>query len=316
MTGTVLVTGASGFIGRTLVPALAAAGWMVRAAARETAAVATGERVSGIAIGDLSAPFEWRPLLSGVSHIVHLAGIAHASRQIPEATYAKVNAAAVRSLAEAARKAGIHRFLLVSSVRAQTGASAPDILNEMAPPRPTDAYGRTKLLGEQWLAETLADSRTEWMVLRPVLVYGRGARGNMHTLERIARLPMPLPLGAFPGRRSLLGLPGLVSAVLHGLSSPSVAGRTFLVADRGPVTLPEIVAALRRGLGRNPGIFALPLTPLAAIAKLAGRSSQWERVTGDLIVDTAALEATGWRPVETAAEGLTRWMRETRQAQA
>jgi UDP-glucose 4-epimerase len=315
MTDTVLVTGASGFVGRALVPGLAAAGWMVRAAARQLLSVPTGARISGIAIGDLTAPFEWRPLLSGVSHIVHLAGIAHSSRHIPEATYLRIHAAAVRSLAEAAHKAGIRRLVLISSVRAQSGPSSPTVVDEMAEPRPTDAYGRTKLQGERWLAETLAGSRTEWVVLRPVLIYGPGVGGNMRTLARLARSPLPLPIGSLPGHRSLLGLPSLTSAVLHALKSPHASRSVYLTADPGPLTTPQIVTALRQGLGRRPAVPTLPLAPLHAIARLAGLTDAWERVSADLVVDTRALEETGWRPVETAAEGLARWMLEGSSAQ-
>lgn len=311
MIGTVLVTGASGFVGQGLVPRLAHAGRRVRAAARDTAAIPAGERISPMPMGDLAELFDWRPLLAGVTHVVHLAGIAHASERIPEHLYVEVNAAAVRRLGVAAREANVRRILLVSSVRAQSGPSAAGVLTERTPPRPTDAYGRAKLLAEQWLPEALAGSAMEWVVLRPVLLYGPRVKGNMRTLARLARSPLPLPVGSLPGRRSLLGLPNFASAVLHGLESPQASRSTFLVADPGPLTPPEIVTALRRGLGRRPAVFNIPLTPLRAIA---GRAA-WERVAGDLIVDTGALQETGWRPVETAAEGLARWMREDPSAQ-
>jgi len=315
VTGTVLVTGASGFVGRYLVPYLAGAGWRVRAAARNIGAVPAGEDISPVAIPDLASSLDWRPLLAGVSHVVHLAAIAHAAEHIPERAYQDVNAAAVRRLAAAARDAGIRRVVFMSSVRAQSGPSAVSVLDERAPPLPADAYGRTKLLGEQWLAETLAHSATDWVVLRPVLLYGPGVRGNMRTLERLARQPLPLPLGALTGRRSLLGLTSLASAVFHALDSPAAARATFLVAEPGPLTPPQIVAALRRGLGRSAGVFTIPLGPLRTIMRLTGRSTTWERLTGDLLVDTSALERTGWRPLQTAEEGLVVWMREGRNPQ-
>jgi UDP-glucose 4-epimerase len=315
MTGTVLVTGAGGFVGRGLVPRLARAGWLVRAAARNPAAVPVAARVSPVEMGDVAGPFEWLPLLSGISHVVHLAGIAHDDGRTPERLHIEVNANAVRKLAAAAREAGVQRILLVSSIRAQSGASAPAVLDEQTPPQPTTAYGRSKLLGEQGLADALAGSDTEWVVLRPVLFYGPGVKGNMRMLERLARSPLPLPFGALPGRRSLLGLPSFAAAVMHGLASPLTPRLTFLVADPGPLTTPEIIAALRSGLGRPPGMFNLPLALVRSAVWLAGLSATWERLAGDLIVDTGRLERTGWRPAETAAEGLARWMREGTAAQ-
>ncbi|HXF54177.1 MAG TPA: NAD-dependent epimerase/dehydratase family protein [Hyphomicrobiaceae bacterium] len=310
MTGTVLVTGASGFVGRYLVPYLAGAGWRVRAAARSIETIPADEDISPVAIPDLASLLDWRPLVDGVSHVVHLAAIAHAAAQVPERAYHDVNAAAVRRLAAAARDVGVRRVVLLSSVRAQSGPSAVGVLNEHIPPHPIDLYGRTKLLGEQWLAETLSDGPTDWVVLRPVLLYGPGVKGNMRTLERLARRPLPLPIGALSGRRSLLGLISLASAILHALTSPAATRATFLVAEPGPLTPPQIVAALRRGLGRSPGVFTIPLGPLRTIMRLTGRSATWERLTGDLLVDTSALERTGWRPLQTAEEGLVRWMRE------
>ena len=308
MTRTVLVTGASGFIGRDLVGRLAAAGWSVRAATRDPSSVVRSDRIEPVAVGDLAAATDWRRLVEGVSHIVHLAGIAHATAAIPEATYMAVNAQATRDLAVAARQAGAARIVFVSSVKAQCGPAAADVLTETMSPQPDDAYGRSKLAGERMLAEALGGSRTDWCVLRPVVLYGPGVKANMRALARLARLPLPLPLGALAARRSLLGLGNFFAAVEHTLSSPATARGTYLLADPGPLTVPGIVAAMRQGLGRPPGLFGVPLGPARLVAMALGKGAAWDRISGDLVVSTAALQATGWRPVETAAEGIARWM--------
>lgn len=305
-----MVSGASGFVGRDLVRRLAAEGWQVRAAARDAAAVPRAAGVTAVAMGDLAREIDWRAVIGGASHVVHLAGIAHAASAIPEAVYRQVNATAVRALAKAARDAGVARVVLMSSVRAQSGPSAMELVSEATPAAPTDAYGRSKLEAERGLADVLAGAATDWAVLRPVVIYGPGVKGNMRTLMRLARSPLPLPLGRLTGRRSLLGLANLAGAVAHGLESPAVSRRVLLVADPGPLAVPEIVGVLRGGLGRATRLVSMPLAPVRTALRLMGRAAIWERVACELVVDTRALQDTGWRPVETAAEGLARWVRE------
>jgi nucleoside-diphosphate-sugar epimerase len=310
MKGAVLVTGASGFIGRDLVCRLAAGGWQVRAAARDLSSVPRGAGIERASLPDLLRPVDWQPLVAGMTHVVHLAGIAHATSTIPDATYMAVNAEAVGTLAAASKSAGVRRVVMMSSIRAQCGASAEGILTEADPPRPDDAYGRAKLAGEQRLAEALASGPVDWCVLRPVVVYGPGVKGNVAALVRLARLPLPLPIGALAASRSLLGLANLASGVEHALTSPAACRRVFVLADPGPLTLPGIVAAMREGLGRKRGIVPVPLAPLRLAARLAGRGAAWHRIAGDLVVSTASLEASGWTPIETAHDGILRWMRE------
>ena len=309
MAGTVLVTGATGFVGRPLVRHLASAGWSVVAGAREAERLAWPAGVAGRAIADLAHPIDWAPLLEGVTHIVHLAGLAHATADVPAARYVAINAGGAARLAAAARTAGIRRFVLMSSVRAQSGPVSEKIVSERDEPRPTDAYGRSKLAAEQAVAEALAGSATENVALRPVLVYGPGVKGNMRALFELAKLPLPLPVGGLRGRRSLVSVANLVHAVAHALVERRCSGGTFLVADPEPQTVPEIVAALRAGLGRGPRLFAVPSAHMGALARLAGVTEAWKRLTGDLVVDTSALRDTGWGPVESTRDALADAMR-------
>jgi UDP-glucose 4-epimerase len=309
--GTVLVTGASGFIGRDLVRRLAEHGWGVRAAQRDHGAGVSLAGVDYVTLPDLAKPVDWGPLLEGVTHVVHLAGIAHATTAIPESTYMAVNAAAVQSLARAARVAGVKRVILMSSVRAQCGPSAPAAVSERDAPAPVDSYGRSKLQGERWLAEEVEGSDTSWTVLRPVVVYGPGVKGNVAALLKLARTPLPLPLGALAAKRSVLSLANLAGGVEHALISSTAANKVFLLADPGPLTLGEIIGAMREGMGRRAGVVSVPLAPLRLAATMAGKADDWARIAGDLVVSTAAFEASGWQPVERSREGLARWMRES-----
>ncbi len=295
----VLVTGASGFIGQALVPVLAGAGFIVRAAARVPSRIGTDRPdVELSMMPDLNCGnVDWAELVEGCEYVVHLAGIAHASSAIPDSDYNAVNCEAVRELANAAQRASVKRIVYVSSVRAQTGPVANSAIDEATIPHPTDAYGRAKLAGEAALAEVLDTSETDWVTLRPVLVYGPGVKGNMAALLKLARLPLPLPINSLKGRRSILSVDNLASAVTHCLTGDTVSRRVFLVADIAPMRVGKIVSAMRKGLKRSPGIFTVPSGLLALAAKLAGKGDAWGRLDGDLVVSTEALRESGWRPV-------------------
>ena len=295
MTGPlILVTGAGGFIGRHLVPDLRAAGYRVRAVSR--GGVPAGEGIEIVSAGDLAGPVDWAPLLADVSHVVHLAGLAHADSELPEERYRRINTQATLELAGAAQAAGIDRFVFLSSIRAQSGPASTSELGDADRPAPTDAYGRSKLAAERGLAEIDLD----WVALRPVLVYGAGVKANMAALLRLARLPLPLPLGALQARRSLLAVENLCEAVRFALTPACPARRSYIVSDPEPVSVPQMLAAMRAGLGRKPGLLPVPAAMLALAARLVGRPEAYDKLAGGLVARPGALVRAGWRPrVET-----------------
>ena len=308
----VLVTGASGFIGRSVVPYLAARGFEVRAAARDPDCLTAGKGVVPVKLPNLSQGLvDWSDLVEGCDYAVHLAGVAHADKDIPETHYQAVNCGAVGSLGVAAGKAGLKRVVYISSVRAQSGPVADSVLTEDSPPQPSDAYGRAKLAGEMALCDALAGSEADWVTLRPVLVYGPAVKGNMAQLLKLASLGLPLPLSTLGGRRSILSVENLASAILHCISADNAQRKVLLVADESPLKIADIVAAMRRGLGRRPGLFGLPNAALAAAAKLAGKGEAWARLDGDLMVATGALRETGWQPAIGSREALAEMARLT-----
>jgi UDP-glucose 4-epimerase len=299
----ILVTGASGFIGRHLVRSLSENGYLVRAAARQPV-VFDDPNVEGIALGDMSRSFAAEYVVRGVDAVIHAAGMAHASPAIPDAAYMAINVDATRQLAKAARAARVKHFILMSSIRAQVGAAHDGIVTEETPANPTDAYGRSKIAAEAVTADLLAGSQTRWTVLRPVLVYGPGVKGNMAALMRLAASPYPLPLGAMKARRSLLSIDNLLAAIKHVLAAEAARDAAFIVADSTPVTIADIIRALRQGRGRSPLLLPVPEAAIAAALRMTGKTEIAQRLSGDLIADAALLRQTGWRPVETTADAL------------
>lgn len=296
----VLLTGASGFVGRHLLHDLIVRGYRVRTAGRGTAPIAPA--VEHMPIGDLGTPIDWQPLLEGVDHIVHSAGLAHADAEIPEERYQQVNTQATLALARAAQAAGVRRFVFLSSIRAQSGPISGAPLSEADAPAPTDAYGRSKLAAEQGLAELDLD----WIALRPVLVYGPGVKANMAALLKLARLPVPLPLGGLSAKRSLLAIENLAEAVAFALTQACPARRSYIVSDPEPLSVAQMLAAMRAGLGRGPGLIPVPSSLLVLAARLAGRAGAYERLANGLVASPAALISAGWQPPAETKAALAR----------
>jgi UDP-glucose 4-epimerase len=296
----ILVTGASGFVGRALVAELANSGHSVRAAMRQPADVFP-RSVEVVAVADLTRPVEWRALLKGVETVIHLAGIAHAGPGIAEEAYDRVNRLATAELASAARSIGIRHLVFMSSIRAQSGPSSDKILRETDPPHPTDAYGRSKLAAE----DAVRAANVPFTILRPVLIYGSGVKGNLERLIHLAQKPWPLPFGLCRNRRSLLARQNLIAAIHHTLQSPAAKGGPY-VADRTPLTLgdrhrPAPVKDEREVVADPPAFIALAVKPSAA------SGSEWAEPWWPIRKTTEY----GWRLIDTSAGlGVTRLLKQ------
>ena len=295
----VLVTGASGLIGRPLTAALADAGHHVRAVVRGAQTFPDGVEVARI--GDLAGDIDWPPLLAGMDAVVHLAGIAHIGTDVSDETYDRVNRLATAALARATATAAIKRFVFVSSIRAQSGTRADHPLTESDPPRPTEAYGRSKLAAE----EAVRASGVPYTILRPVLVYGRGAKGNLASLLRLTRLPLPLPFGRLENKRSLLGVDNLIAAIRFALEAERAANEMFIVSDTQSVSVADIVSICRAAIGRKPNLLPIPPNLFAGLFAFAGQQEKWNRLAGALEAPPEKLLAAGWRPVTDTRSGLT-----------
>jgi nucleoside-diphosphate-sugar epimerase len=303
----VLVTGATGFVGRALVPQLVASGYRIRAALR-TPSDALPAGVASVQIGEIGPDTDWRAALAGVDAVVHLAARAHVLDERSAdalALYRAVNATAAVRLAEAAAASGVRRFVFLSSVRAHGARTTGAPFTEASPLAATDPYGRSKVEAETGLAALARTSRLEVVVLRPPLVYGAEARGNFARLAKLVERGVPLPLGAVRNRRSLVYIGNLVHAIVRSLDRPEAAGQTFMVSDGEDVSTAELVRRIARALGRTPHLIPVPPALLRLGGSLLGRREDVARLLDDLVVDSSHIRRTlGWSPPYTLDQGL------------
>ena len=292
----VALTGATGFIGQYLLNELPKRGYRLRVLLRRPTMLPEG--CASAVIGDLAKPYNMAEALSGVDAVIHSAGIASTMSGLPEDDYRLFNTEATVKFARAAERARVKRFVFLSSIRAQSGPTADGVLTEEREPRPTDAYGRSKLAAEQGLADT----RLDWVALRLALVYGPGVEGNMARLIKLARSPYPLPIAGLKAEHSLLALDNLVEAVDKVLALQQPLKRPLIVADPKPLTLGAIIAAMRQGLGRRAALFYVPKPLLKSALRAAGHADGYEPLFGSLVADPSALAKLNWVPrVETRA---------------
>lgn len=305
---TVLVTGATGFVGRATCGALRARGLVVRAAVRR-ANQAVGVADEEAVVGEIDATTRWDAALEGIDSVVHLAARAHVLRESsrsPEAEYLRVNRDGSATLGAAAAARSIRRFVFASTIGVLgDGRSAP--YSEADPPQPISPYGRSKLAAEQSLTRIASDSTVELVVVRPSLVYGPEAPGNFAKLLEWAYRGWPLPLGGTRNARSLMYVENLAQFFVHCVSHPAAAGETFVISDPYPRSTAALIEALASALHRPARLLAVPPALVELAARAVGMQRTYERLFGSLVVDaTKARERLGWSSPIAMDEGLAR----------
>jgi UDP-glucose 4-epimerase len=300
----ILVTGSSGFVGSAVSVALAGAGHMVRKASRQPDNAPGLAAMEWVVLPDLQGEIDWVPIVAGVDVVVHLAAIAHRSDAVSE-DYAKANRVATASLARACQRHNIKRLIFMSSIGAQAGSAADHVVTEADEPSPVTAYDRAKLAAE----DEIRNSGVPFTILRPVIVYGPGAKANIALMTKIAALPVPLPFGSFHNRRSLVSIDNLAQAVVFCVDNPATENQTFIVADREPITFAEMLAALRKAQERSPGLVPIPPSLVKAMIMVAGYPSLWDRIGRELVASSAKLQGMGWSPAIDTRAGLSSMVR-------
>lgn len=294
----ILITGATGFVGRHLVPRLLQDGHSVVLAVRSVEACPMGwrddNRIRIVVTGPIETASNLDVALAGVSTVVHLAGLAHVPRsQRSEDRFILANATATERLVAAASDKGVGTFIHMSSLAVVTPNASPTVVDDSSDEGAVTPYGRSKRIAERHVLE-LAKTGTLAVSLRPPLVVGADARGNWALLQRLAATGLPLPFAGVDNRRSRIGVETLAQAVAH-LSAkrwPTEKSGNYCIADAEPMPLPQIVALLRQGMGLAPRLFPFPPGILFGLARLVGRGQMAAGLLGNLVVDASRFRQT------------------------
>ena len=302
------VTGSSGFVGRHLVQRLVSAGHEVACVSRQAAPGVAG--TTAWRLNDYADGLSLARAFAGAQVVIHLAARAHAPRLAPgpaaDRVWHEANVLPAVAAAEAARAAGCRRFVLVSSIGVNGNRTHGRAFTADDVPAPQEAYARSKHEAEKAVMRLLLGSDTAAVVLRPPLVYGPGCPGNFAQLVRLVQNWPVVPLGGLRQRRSLIGVHHLCNALMSASTHPGCAGRAFVLCDGEDVDVASLAHLIAAGLGPGAGrIVSVPQALLRGAAGLLGRSSAFDKLAGELLVDGRAFSSlTGWQAAVTLADGV------------
>lgn len=307
----VLVTGATGFVGRHLCAQLAQAGFRVRAALRTDGVLPAGV-AEKIVSGDITGATRWDMALEDVDLVVHTAARAHVLHDTPSnsAPYVATNVDGTQALAAAAAQCGVRRFVYLSSVKVNGEGGTRRPYTASDEPRPQDAYGTSKWLGEQRLWTVAAASAMQAVVVRAPLVYGAGVRANFLRLLRWIDQGRLLPLATLDNRRSLVSVWTLCDLLIRALEHSAAVGCTWMVSDGEDVSTPQLVRRIAHLMGRRARLVPAPLALLRVAGALLGKGAEMRRLCDSLTVDIGPTrERLGWSPPMTMGDALARTVR-------
>ena len=300
----ILVTGSNGFVGSELCSHLRGQGYRV------VSAVRSATDGADMSVGEINESTAWAKALQGVDIVVHLAARVHVMNEAQagaEAEFERINVRGSTHLAREAVAAGVKRLVFVSSIKVNGEATQGNPYVETDAPHPEDAYGRSKLAAELALMQIARETGLELVIVRPPMVVGPGAKGNLPVLMRGLQRGLPLPLASVRNRRSFVGVRNLAELLELCAVKSAAAGEVFLAADEPALSTPALISGLARGLECKACLWPMPVAALRMLAGLAGMHAQNKRLSGDLEIDAGkARRVLGWACREPLDEVLYR----------
>jgi nucleoside-diphosphate-sugar epimerase len=301
----VLITGASGFVGRTLLAA--AAPFQLRAAIRSNPVPEFGGEQ--VIVGEINGQTDWSRALAGIDCIVHLAARVLVMKPTVKdrSEFEHTNVLGTEQLARAAAQVGVKRFVFLSSIKVNGESSGDRPFRADDIPQPQDEYGRSKLEAERRLSAIEAASGMCVSIVRSPLVYGPGVRGNFHRLLSLVRSGLPIPLAAIANVRSMVSVWNLRDLVFALLRHERSMSGVFLAADLEAVSTAELIRRLAQFMRRPARLFPMPVGALRMLAALTGRSAELNRLCDSLAIDISETRVRlGWSPPLSLDAGLER----------
>ncbi len=305
----VLITGINGFVGKALGDELVTKGFNVNGAVRPSVPVDFPDTITKFVIKDIDSKTDWQNALEGVDVVIHLAARVHIIKETASdalAEFRAVNVEGTLNLACQAVRAGVQRFIFISSIKVNgEGTLLGQPYTEADQAAPVDPYGISKREAEDALHRLASETGMEVVIIRPPLVYGPGVKANFQSMMRWLDRPVPLPLGAIHNRRSLVALDNLIDLIITCIHHPAAANQVFIAGDGEDLSTTELLQRLAAALGKTAWLVPVPVPVLMCAASLLGKQAVAQRLCGSLQVDISkARDLLGWTPPVSVDEAL------------
>lgn len=306
----ILITGATGFVGKALVKRLSEGGHTLKLLVRRQINNPM-PNVDVVVVGDLNQVDDFTEYCKGCDVVVHLAARVHVMRDTdtdPRAAFQQANQHLTMRLAEQTQNAGVKRFVFLSTVKVNGEQTDGQPFCPDGQPNPHGEYAKSKYDAEQSLLKIVQQPNVtmDAVIIRPPLIYGPNVKGNLQVIARAISKGFPLPLAGINNRRSLLSVYNLVDFITTCITHPLAANQVYLVADPEPYSTTELVTNMATSLSCKQRLFFVPKGVVKWLCQILGKQDIYERLWGNLVVDTQKTAELAWHPPYTFLETFKR----------
>jgi UDP-N-acetyl-alpha-D-quinovosamine dehydrogenase len=304
----ILITGASGFLGSALTQDLLLKKQFIRVVTRNSNIVWEPD-VDVVKISGIESNTDWKEPLQDITTVIHCAARVHVMKDkstSPIDEFRKVNVLGTTNLIKQAINSGVKRFIFISSIGVNGSETFEHPFYADDIPSPATPYAISKMEAEQSLIKLAQSSKLEFVIIRPPLIYGKGAPGNFSTLMRTVNLRIPLPLGRLKNLRSFIAIDNLVDIVTKCIEHPNAANQVFLVSDGQDISTSDFIHKIAAAQKKT--IVLIPATPILWIEKLinmVNKQNKIRKLTGNLQINIdKTRELLTWEPIITIEDAM------------